>query len=205
MPHLIAVVTGLAFGLSLIIVIGAQNAYVLRQGLRREHVGSVVAVCAISDGALILAGIGGLGALVDAAPSALDAMRVVGASFLLGYAVVSARRVLRPQTLDPLAAGAGTPVSRRRAVITVAALTWLNPHVYLDTVLLLGSVARSHGDDRWWFGLGAVLGSLVWFSTLGLGARALRPVFARTLSWQVLDAVIAVVMVLIAVSLLREV
>lgn len=204
MNPLLTALTGFGFGVSLIVVIGAQNAYVLRQGLRREHVAIVVAICAVSDAALIVAGIGGLGALIDAAPHVLDGLRVIGAVFLLGYAVVAVRRVFRPQALDP-ATGAGPAVTARRAATTVLALTWLNPHVYLDTVLLLGSVARSHGDDRWWFGLGAVLGSLAWFATLGFGARALRPVFARPVAWQVLDTVIAVVMVTIAVSLLREV
>lgn len=201
---LLTTLTGFGFGLSLIVVIGAQNAYVLRQGLRREHVTTVVGICAASDALLIAAGVGGLGALIDAAPRVLDALRVVGAVFLLGYAVVAARRALRPEALDP-AAGSGPAITTRRAVTTVLALTWLNPHVYLDTVLLLGSVARSHGDERWWFGLGAAIGSVVWFSALGFGARALRPVFARTAAWRVLDTLIAIVMILIATSLLREI
>lgn len=203
MAALTTSLTGFAFGLSLIVVIGSQNAYVLRQGLRREHVVTVVVICAGSDAVLILAGVGGLGTLIDAAPQALDALRLVGAAFLLTYAAIAARRVLHPQSLDP-ATGAAPPVSRRQAVTTVLALTWLNPHVYLDTVLLLGSVARSQGDDRWWFGLGATLGSLAWFSALGLGARGLQRVFARPLAWQLLDAVIVVLMVVIATSLLVE-
>ncbi len=203
MAALLPTVTGFGFGLSLIVVIGSQNAYVLRQGLRREHVVPVVAICAGSDAVLILAGVGGLGALIDAVPQALDALRLVGAAFLLGYAAVAARRVVRPHALDP-ATGAARPISRRRAVATVLALTWLNPHVYLDTVLLLGSVARAQGDDRWWFGTGAVLGSLAWFAALGFGARALRRVFARTLAWQLLDALIVVLMVTIATTLLIE-
>jgi L-lysine exporter family protein LysE/ArgO len=199
----LAALTGFAFGLSLIVVIGAQNAYVLRQGLRREHVIAVVVVCSASDAVLILAGIGGLGAVIDAAPGVLDALRLVGAVFLLGYAAVAARRVLRPQALDP-AASPEPAVTLRRATTTVLALTWLNPHVYLDTVLLLGSVARTHDDDRWWFGAGAVLGSVTWFSALGIGARALRPVFARPVAWQVLDGFISVLMVAIATNLLLE-
>lgn len=199
----IPALTGFAFGLSLIVVIGAQNVYVLRQGLRREHVLAVVAICALSDAALILGGIGGLGAVVDATPEALDLLRIVGAAFLLTYAAIAARRVVRPQAMD-LAAGAAPAISQRRAVATALGLTWLNPHVYLDTVLLLGSVARSQGDDRWWFGLGATLGSLAWFSGLGFGARVLRPVFARPASWQVLDASIAVLMTVIATTLLLE-
>ena len=204
MSSLVTTLTGFGFGISLIVVIGAQNAYVLRQGLRREHVAIVVGICAASDALLIIAGVGGLGALIDAAPRALDVMRVVGAVFLLGYAFVAVRRVLHPQVLDP-ASGAGPAVTARRAVTTALALTWLNPHVYLDTVLLLGSVARSHGDDRWWFGFGAAVGSLAWFSALGFGARLLRPIFARPLAWRVLDSFIAMLMVIIATTLLREV
>ncbi|WP_255733733.1 LysE/ArgO family amino acid transporter [Cellulomonas sp. ACRRI] len=199
---LAATLTGLAFGLSLIVAIGAQNAFVLRTGLRREHVLPVVAVCALSDAVLIAAGVAGLGTLVDRHPAVLTVARLAGAAFLLGYAVVAARRALRP-------GGALTAEDRdeapRRAwpvVATCLALTWLNPHVYLDTVVLLGSVAGTHGDDRWWFGGGAVLGSLLWFTGLGYGARLLRPLFARPGAWRVLDGVIALVMAAIAASLL---
>ncbi|WP_158371967.1 LysE/ArgO family amino acid transporter [Cellulosimicrobium cellulans] len=199
---LAAALTGLAFGLSLIVAIGAQNAFVLRTGLRREHVLPVVAVCALSDAALIAAGVAGLGTLVDQHPAVLTVARLAGAAFLLGYAVVAARRALRPGAA--LTAGDGQEAPRRvwQVVATCLALTWLNPHVYLDTVVLLGSVAGAHGDDRWWFGAGAVLGSLLWFTGLGYGARLLRPVFARPGAWRVLDAVIALVMAAIAASLL---
>jgi L-lysine exporter family protein LysE/ArgO len=198
---LVSIVAGLGFGLSLIIVIGAQNAFVLRQGLRREHVLPVVAVCAGSDVILIAVGIAGLGALLELAPWLLDAMRVGGAAFLLTYGVIAARRALHPAVIDADSAGAATP--RWPALATALALTWLNPHVYLDTVILLGSVAGTHGDDRWWFGLGAALGSTLWFSALGFGALLLRPLFARPASWRVLDAFIALVMVVIAASLLH--
>ncbi|MRJ78177.1 amino acid transporter [Aeromicrobium sp. SMF47] len=200
-PALVAAASGFGFGLSLIIAIGAQNAYVLRQGLRREHVLAVVAVCALSDAFLILLGIGGLGSLLDLAPWLVDVMRVGGAAFLLTYAALAARRAWRPAALAAEDAGSATPLWQ--VVGTTAALTWLNPHVYLDTVVLLGSVAGTHGDDRWWFGLGATTGSLVWFTTLGYGARLLRPVFARPGAWRVLDGVIAIVMVAIALTLLR--
>lgn len=198
---LLAALTGLAFGLSLIVAIGAQNAFVLRTGLRGVHVLPVVAVCALSDAVLITAGVAGLGTLVDRVPVVLAVARIGGAAFLLGYAVVAARRALRP-------AGALTaeddeaPTRLWPVLATCLALTWLNPHVYLDTVVLLGSVAGTHGDQRWWFGAGAVLGSLAWFTALGLGARLLRPVFARPLAWRVLDAVIALVMAAIAIGLL---
>lgn len=199
---LLSALTGLAFGLSLIVAIGAQNAFVLRVGLRQKHVLPVVAVCALSDALLITAGVAGLGTLVDRAPAVLTAARVGGAVFLLGYAAVAARRALRPGAV--LTAEDGDAPTRVWPVVaTCLGLTWLNPHVYLDTVVLLGSVAGTHGAQRWWFGAGAVVGSLVWFTALGYGARLLRPLFARPGAWRVLDGVIAVVMVLIAVSLLR--
>ena len=195
-----AVLAGLGLGLSLIIAIGAQNAYVLRQGLRREHVLTVVAVCALSDIVLIGAGVAGTGAVLERVPWLVTVVRVAGGVFLAGYAVLAARRALRPATLDTSAAGAR--VGPATVVATCLALTWLNPHVYLDTVLLLGTVAGTHGDQRWWFAAGACLASLLWFTGLGAGARALRPVFARPAAWRVLDGGIAVVMAGLAVSLL---
>ena len=197
----LAVASGLGFGLSLIVAIGAQNAFVLRQGLLREHVLPVVAVCAASDAVLIVAGIAGLGSLLDLAPWLVDTMRVAGAAFLLTYAALAARRAWRPDAIDARTDGTGSALWP--VVTTAVALTWLNPHVYLDTVVLLGSVAGTHGDDRWWFGAGSVAGSVLWFTALGFGARLLQPVFARPSAWRVLDAVIAVVMVVIAATLLH--
>lgn len=197
----LAAASGLGFGLSLIVAIGAQNAFVLRQGLRREHVLTVVAICAVSDAVLIVAGIAGLGSVLELAPWLVDVMRIGGAAFLLTYAVIAARRAWRPSAVAVDLDGAGAALWP--AVTTALALTWLNPHVYLDTVILLGSVAASHGDARWWFGAGAVLGSAVWFTSLGYGARLLRPLFVRPAAWRVLDALIAVIMTLIALSLLR--
>jgi L-lysine exporter family protein LysE/ArgO len=196
---LTSAVAGFAASLVLIVAIGAQNAFVLRQGLRREHVLVVVAVCAVSDLLLILAGIGGLGAVVTARPAAVEAVRWIGAAFLLGYAVLAARRALRPGGLRPADRSSTT---LRATVLTCLALTYLNPHVYLDTVLLLGSVAQQH-PHRWIFGLGASVASLVWFTALGLGARRLAPVLARPAAWRVLDGLIAVVMLAVAVSLIR--
>lgn len=197
---LTSLLAGLGLGLSLIIAIGAQNAFVLRQGLRREHVLAIVAICALSDAVLILLGIAGLGAIIQQATWLLVVVRIAGAAFLTWYGVKSALRALKPSTLDT--DPAGSPLSLRTAVLTVLALTWLNPHVYLDTVVLLGSIGATHGDGRWWFGLGAAIGSVVWFSALGFGSRMLRPLFARPLSWRILDALIAVVMIAIAVSLI---
>ena len=197
---LVSLLAGLGLGLSLIVAIGAQNAFVLRQGLRREHVLVVVAICAASDAVLIAAGVAGLGALLERAEWLLVVVRIAGAAFLTWYGIRAAMRAFRPATLDASAAGEPTPL--RTAVLTVLALTWLNPHVYLDTVVLLGSIGATHGETRWWFAAGAMLGSVAWFSALGFGSRLLRPLFARPVSWRILDGLIAVVMVAIAVSLL---
>jgi L-lysine exporter family protein LysE/ArgO len=189
---------GFAASVALIVAIGAQNAFVLRQGLRREHVLPVVLICALSDLGLILAGIAGLGAIITAQPTAVVMVRWVGAAFLLGYALLAARRAIRPAALDP---ADRAPATLRVTLLTCLALTYLNPHVYLDTVLLLGSVAQQHAH-RWVFGLGAAAASLVWFTALGAGAHRLAPVLARPAAWRVLDGLIAVVMVTIAVGLL---
>jgi len=265
---------GFGTGLALIVAIGAQNAYVLRIGLlgRTRLTVPVVLVCALSDAVLIAAGVAGIGAVVEAAPQVVTAVRVVGAGFLLVYAVFAARRALRPSgealTADvdagvagvaadaAVAADAGVAAvaaesarpdlpragvrdrgrvpddppsatdarprgetratdtrprgetraaatTTRAAVLTAVAFTWLNPHVYLDTLVFLGSVANQQpGDLRWWWAAGAVTGSVVWFSALGLGSRLLRPLFARPGAWRVLDGVIAVVMAALGVKLL---
>ena len=190
---------GLATGLALIVAIGAQNAFVLRQGLSREHVGLVVAVCAISDLVLILAGVAGIGTVVEQAPWALVVVRWLGAAFLAWYGVAS---LVRARRFDVLDAGARGRLSRRSAGLGALALTWLNPHVYLDTVLLLGSVASTHGPGgRWWFALGACTASIAWFTGLGYGARLLSGVLARPRAWQVLDVLIGLTMLAIAVNL----
>src|SRR3954462_8374563 len=191
-PALLAAVSGLALGLGLIVAIGAQNAFVLRQGLRLEHVTAVVAVCAVSDLALIVAGVLGAGAALSRVPWLIPAVCFGGAAFLLSYGFLAARRALRPGSLVPDAAGARTGLAV--TVVTCLALTWLNPHVYLDTVVLLGSMSSTFGDRRWEFAAGAGVASLLWFAGLGYGARLLRPVFARPAAWRVLDAVIALVM-----------
>jgi L-lysine exporter family protein LysE/ArgO len=183
---------------ALIIAIGAQNAFVLRQGLRREHVLPVVLVCALSDLMLISAGIAGLGAVIASRPEAVTAIKWVGAAFLLGYAVLATRRAVRPGTLTTTERA---PATLRATLLTSLALTYLNPHVYLDTVLLLGSVAQQH-PHRWLFGIGAASASAVWFTALGAGAHRLAPVLARPAAWRVLDGLIALVMAAIAVMLL---
>lgn len=193
-------VVGLLTGLSLIVVIGAQNALVLRQGIRREHVLVVVALCALSDLALILAGVAGVGVVVERAGWMIEALRWFGAAFLVGYGVACLRRAARAERLE--AAGDTGRRAVTAIVLQTLALTWLNPHVYLDTVVLLGSIAQTHGDTgRWWFGAGAATGSLVWFSALGFGATRLAPLLARPRAWQVLDVLIALVMFAVAASL----
>src|SRR4051795_4815415 len=195
---LLAAAAGLGLGLSLIVAIGAQNAFVLRQGLRLEHVAAVVAICFLSDAVLIAAGVGGAGAVVTRAPDLIRVVCFAGAAFLLGYGLLAARRVFRPEALLPAAGGARAGLAV--TVTTCLALTWLNPHVYLDTVVLLGSVANTHAGRQWEFAAGAVLGSTAWFTGLGFGAKALRPFFRRPVAWRLLDASIAVVMLGLAGS-----
>jgi L-lysine exporter family protein LysE/ArgO len=234
LPSLLA---GLGLGLSLIIAIGAQNLFVLRQGLRREHVFVVALICTVSDAALIVLGVSGIGLVLHAVPWLVDVVRGAGALFLLVYGLMAARRAWRPRgealrvtdadaeadAPSPLSESAhrsgratgtpggptGTPgtvaVAARRTlapvVITCLALTWLNPHVYLDTVFLLGSVAATHGPDRWWFALGAAAASAVWFFGLAFGARYLGRWLSTPRAWRILDAIIAVVMIALAVNL----
>lgn len=195
------VISGLATGLSLIVAIGAQNAFVLRQGLRRSHVGAVVLVCTLSDYVLIAAGIAGLGTVIRYAPWALVAVRWLGVAFLTWYGLTSAWRARHPSALR---AGAGrtAPASRAATVGRTMALTWLNPHVYLDTVLLLGSIANARGaSGRWWFAGGAGVASTIWFAALGFGAVLLAPLLARPRAWQVLDLLISATMLAIAAGL----
>ncbi|MEU6866200.1 LysE/ArgO family amino acid transporter [Streptomyces sp. NPDC046876] len=190
-----AALAGFGTGLSLIVAIGAQNAFVLRQGARRHAVLAVVAICAVSDAVLIALGVAGVGAFVTAWPAALTAVGIAGGGFLVCYGVLAARRLLRPTPGAALETEGAAAASRRRAVLTCLAMTWLNPHVYLDTVLLLGSLAADRGELRWAFGIGAGLASLTWFGTLGYGARLLSGVLARPAAWRVLDGFVAATMV----------
>ncbi|MFJ6755776.1 MULTISPECIES: LysE/ArgO family amino acid transporter [unclassified Streptomyces] len=192
---LTAALAGFGTGFSLLVAIGAQNAFVLRQGARRHAVLAVVAICAVSDALLISLGVAGVGAFVTAWPAALTAVGLAGGLFLVGYGVLAARRVLRPVPGAALTAEGAAAGSGRRAVLTCLAMTWLNPHVYLDTVLLVGSLAADRGDLRWAFGIGAVLASLTWFVSLGYGARLLTGLLARPSSWRVLDGLVAATMV----------
>jgi L-lysine exporter family protein LysE/ArgO len=196
-----AATAGLLAGLTLIVAIGAQNAYVLRQGLRREHVGAVVAVCALSDAVLIIAGVAGIGVLVERAPTALVVVRWLGVAFLTAYGLMS---LWRARNAEGLQAASTVRSSRRGVIARAAALTWLNPHVYLDTVLLLGGIAATHGPQgRWWFGAGACVASVVWFVGLGYGARRAHRLLSSARAWQVLEVLIGLTMLAIAFHLAR--
>jgi L-lysine exporter family protein LysE/ArgO len=191
-------VLGFVASLTLIVAIGAQNAFVLRQGIRGEHVMAVVAVCAASDILLITAGIAGVGALISTHPAAIDVVRLGGAAFLVGYGLLAARRAWKPSALAP---SEKAPARLLEVLVTCLALTWLNPHVYLDTVVLLGTLANEHAGERWLFGIGAVTASAVWFVSLGFGARRLAGLFATPLTWRILDGLIAATMLGLGVSL----
>src|SRR6185436_559688 len=199
---LTAFLPGLLLGLSLIVAIGAQNAFVLRQGLRREHVFAVCAVCAISDALLIAAGVAGFGALVRALPWLAPAMRFGGAAFLFGYALRSLWSAWRSHAkLDP---ARDEPRALSVTLMMCLAFTWLNPHVYLDTVVLLGSVSTRYGDHRTVFALGAIMSSFLFFFSLGYGARLLTPLFANPKAWRILDAGIGITMAALAAKLVFE-
>jgi len=193
-----ALVAGLVTGLSLIIAIGAQNAYVLRMGLSRQSVGLIVSLCALSDVVLIVLGIAGIGSIVRSAPVALECLRWIGVGYLSLFALRSFRKALRHEVL---VASQAQTLATKAVVSTTAAFTFLNPHVYLDTVLLLGSVGNQYGHERWFFALGASVGSLVWFAGLGYGARFASRLMARPFTWRVLDCAIGVVMLLVALKL----
>jgi len=194
-----AAFTGASLGLTLIVAIGAQNAFVLRQGLRREHVSAIVALCALADALLMLAGVAGLSRLLGQRPLLAWWLTAGGAAFLLGYGLRALRRAARPGTLQ--AADGSASITLAQALAQTAAFTLLNPHVYLDTVLLVGSVGAQMGETRWWFASGAALASVLWFTALGYGARWLAPVFARPRAWQVLDGLIGLVTLALAALL----
>ncbi|GFH66930.1 amino acid transporter [Streptomyces rutgersensis] len=197
-----AAAAGFGTGLSLIVAIGAQNAFVLRQGVRRQAVLAVVVICAVSDAVLISLGVAGLGAVVTAWPAALTVVGLAGGCFLLCYGALAGVRALRPAEGQVLSSRGTTAGSVRAAVLTCLALTWLNPHVYLDTVLMLGSIAADRGSLRWVFGAGAMLASLVWFAALGYGARLLSGVLARPVAWRVVDSLVAATMLTMGAMLL---
>ena len=189
---------GLLTGLSLIIAIGAQNAFVIRQGLSRSHVLLVVLICATSDALLIFLGTGGLGTVIQSKPDLLEFIRWFGVLYLTWFGAKSVRSVLSHQSLE---VGEGTTSSKKAVILSVLGFTFLNPHVYLDTVILLGSIANQFEEDRWYFALGASLGSVLWFSAIGFGAKAASRFMSRPIFWKILDSIIAVVMFSVAIFL----
>jgi len=200
MNLLSAGLSGLALGASLIVAIGAQNAFILRQGLIRSHVFVLCFICALSDALLIAAGVGGLGTIVSQSPVLISVVTLGGAAFLGTYAAMAFRRAAKP---GAMVAGAPEAMGLKAAVLTCLAFTFLNPHVYLDTVVLLGSLSAAfEGMERAAYGAGAAIASFLWFFGLGYGARFLAPLFARPAAWRVLDVVIGVVMGLLALGLL---
>ena len=187
---------GFVSGLSLIVAIGAQNAFLIRQGLARNHVLAIVLICAAADTTLIALGVGGLGALISALPWLLTLMRWLGVAYLLWFGFNTAKAVFGSDYLD--STGEVKRLSLRQAVTTALMLTFLNPHVYLDTVIFLGSIGNQFGSQRWWFVAGAAAGSWLWFSGIGFGAQFASKLMARPIFWRVLDSVIAVIMFALA-------
>lgn len=199
-----AMLIGFGTGLSLIVAIGAQNAFVLRQGILRQHVLPIVLICGLTDAMLEVLGVAGIGYVVERAPIVLEIIRWGGIAFLVWYAWGAARRAMRPEALiaAPGDGEGGDKGSLKKAVLACLAITYLNPHVYLDTMVLMGSVGNAQGDpERWWFAAGGALASIIWFAVLGYGARALTRFFATPRSWQILDWIIVVVMLSIAARL----
>ncbi len=195
---MIAFFTGLLTGLSLIVAIGAQNAFVIRQGLTRKFVFVVVAICALADALLIALGVAGLGALIKGLPWMLELIRWFGVAYLVWFGIKSIRSAMKSDSLD---ARGEASTSMRSAVLSVLAMTFLNPHVYLDTVIFVGSVANQFGALRWQFAFGAMTASLVWFFGLGYGSRAAARFMSKPIFWRVLDSAIAVIMFSIAAVL----
>lgn len=194
-----ALIAGFSLGFSLILAIGAQNAFVLKQGLRKEHVFLTSFICAISDALLIMAGVLGFGAIVKAYPQIELVARFGGAAFLVLYSIKS---FYSAWTSDQsLIAEGASPASAFKVAITCLAFTWLNPHVYLDTVILLGAISVQYGEQQTTFGLGAICASFVFFFSLGFGARMLRPIFSKPRSWRILDCIIGIIMMTLAVNL----
>lgn len=195
---LLAYFTGLLTGWSLIVAIGAQNAFVIRQGLTRKHILPVVAICAAADALLIAVGVAGLGAVIKGLPWMLEGIRWFGVAYLTWFGVKSIRAAFKNDTLDARGEASG---SLKSAVLTVLAMTFLNPHVYLDTVIFVGSIANQFGDLHWQFAFGAMTASVVWFFALGYGSRAMSRYMSKAIFWRVLDSVIAVIMFAIAATL----
>lgn len=193
-----AIIPGLLAGLSLIIAIGAQNAFVIRQGLTKKFVLLTVLICAFSDALLIALGASGLGALIKSNKNVLEFVRWFGVVYLLWFAFKSAKSALKKEVLN--SAGEAS-ADRKSVILTVLALTFFNPHVYLDTVILLGSISNQFGSDKWFFVIGAMLASFIWFTAIGFGAKSASKFMSRPIFWKILDSIIAAIMLSIAALL----
>jgi L-lysine exporter family protein LysE/ArgO len=192
------IIPGLLAGFSLILAIGAQNAFVIRQGLTKKYVLLTVLICAFSDAILIALGASGLGALIKSNKNILEFVRWFGVIYLLWFAFKSAKSVFNKEVLN--SAGEAS-ADRKSVILTVLALTFLNPHVYLDTVILLGSISNQFGTDKWFFVIGAMLASFIWFTAIGFGAKSASRFMSQPIFWKILDSIIALVMVSIAAFL----
>jgi L-lysine exporter family protein LysE/ArgO len=193
-----AIIPGLLAGFSLIIAIGAQNAFVIRQGLTKKFVLLTVLICAFSDALLIALGASGLGALIKANKNILEFVRWFGVAYLLWFAFKSARSAFKKEVLN--SAGEAS-ADKKSVILTVLGLTFLNPHVYLDTVILLGSISNQFGSDKWFFVIGAIFASFLWFTSIGFGAKSASRFMSRPIFWKILDSLIAVIMLSIALFL----
>ena len=196
--RVIALITGFFTGMSLIVAIGAQNAFVIKRGLLRSHVTLVVFVCALSDALLIILGTGGLGTIIQSRPDLLDVIRWFGVIYLTWFGFKSVRSALHNETLT---ASNQSAESWKKVLLTVLAMTYLNPHVYLDTVIFVGSLANQFESQRWYFALGACIASGIWFSAIGYGARSASHLMSKPLFWRVLDSAIAAIMFTLAITL----
>lgn len=194
----IALMTGFFTGLSLIVAIGAQNAFVIKQGLLRSHVTLVVTICALSDAILIVLGTGGLGTIIQSQPDLLGSIRWFGVVYLAWFGMKSLLSAFRNETLT---ASEHSAESWKKVLLTVLAMTYLNPHVYLDTVIFVGSLANQFDSQRWYFALGACIASGIWFSAIGYGAQSASHLMSKPLFWRILDSVIAAIMFTLAITL----
>ncbi|MEN9955987.1 MAG: hypothetical protein RLY34_794 [Actinomycetota bacterium] len=195
---MLAIWPGLLTSMSLIMAIGAQNAFVIRQGLTKQHVLLVVVICAVSDALAMVLGVSGLGAIIQGLPWLLEIIRWFGVAYLLWFGIKSIRSAFKEQSLDSSGAQSA---SAKKVAITVLSVTWLNPHFYLDTVILLGSIGNQFGAEKWWFTLGAIIGSIIWFTGIGFGAKAASGLMKKPIFWKILDLVIAAIMFSIAILL----
>ena len=193
--QVIAFIPGLLAGLSLIIAIGAQNAFVIKQGLTKEHVFLTVAICSAADALLIALGAAGLGGILQSHPTLLEIIRWFGVIYLIWFGIKSARAIFRNESMPT---STGQSPNAKKVATTILGFTFLNPHVYLDTVILLGSISNQFKSDRWFFSFGAMLASLIWFTSIGYGAKAAARFMSKPIFWKILDSIIACVMFSIA-------